>query len=252
MIFGHHALLDASGPISKLNSEDIIHIMKGAALEAGATILKHNIHDFGPQFGKTGVVLLAESHMSVHTWPENDYAAFDIFMCGKKDNLLKAIHFIETHSPQSKFKVKIIARRYDNIKENVNTIAEKVINDIPLLLNKTTEILNGDIQLAKSGIKEVIRFLWLCSNSNKTLSPSKIVDQIWHQFILFTQDYGAFCELYLGRFIHHTPSADETHSMGSYELTIRKYLAEFGEPDDFFWNNVGICKSECGACSNEE
>ena len=252
MIFGHHALIDASGPISQLNSDDIMRIMKGAASAAGATILKHNMHDFGPQFGKTGVVLLAESHISVHTWPEDDYAAFDIFMCGKKQHLLKAIDFIKTHSNQSNFKVNIVARRFEHGLENVDVMVEKVIRDVPLFFDKTLEIVQGDHQLAQSGIREMLRFLWLCSQSGKTLSPSKLVDDIWHQFILFTQYYGAFCELYLGRFIHHTPSADTTHSMHSYALTIRKYLAEFGKPDDFFWNNAGICKNQCGTCSNEE
>ncbi len=40
------------------------------------------MHDFGDRCGFTGVAVLAESHISIHTWPENDYAAIDIFMCG--------------------------------------------------------------------------------------------------------------------------------------------------------------------------
>ncbi len=56
--------------------------MRDAALAAGATVLGTHFHAFGLRAGITGVVLLAESHMSVHTWPESGYAAFDIFMCG--------------------------------------------------------------------------------------------------------------------------------------------------------------------------
>ena len=41
-----------------------------------------HFHPFGPGLGVTGVVLLAESHISIHTWPEQGYAAIDIFMCG--------------------------------------------------------------------------------------------------------------------------------------------------------------------------
>ena len=50
---------------------------------AKATLLHIHLHTFGGGGGITGVVALAESHMSVHTWPENGYGAFDAFMCGK-------------------------------------------------------------------------------------------------------------------------------------------------------------------------
>lgn len=52
-----------------------------AAEDAGATVLTHHFHHFSGG-GVTGVLLLAESHISIHTWPEHDYAALDVFMCG--------------------------------------------------------------------------------------------------------------------------------------------------------------------------
>jgi S-adenosylmethionine decarboxylase len=52
-----------------------------AAREAGATVLDKSFHHFAPQ-GVSGVVLIAESHLSLHTWPEHAYAAVDIFTCG--------------------------------------------------------------------------------------------------------------------------------------------------------------------------
>ena len=51
-----------------------------AASETGATIVGHTFHKFRP-FGVTGIVAIAESHISVHTWPEFSYAAADIFSC---------------------------------------------------------------------------------------------------------------------------------------------------------------------------
>jgi S-adenosylmethionine decarboxylase len=48
----------------------------------GATLLHIHLHHFTPSFGVSGVAVLAESHISVHTWPERNFAAFDIFMCG--------------------------------------------------------------------------------------------------------------------------------------------------------------------------
>ncbi len=50
--------------------------------EAGATLLHIHLHHFTPNGGVSGVAVLAESHISIHTWPERDYAALDVFMCG--------------------------------------------------------------------------------------------------------------------------------------------------------------------------
>ena len=52
---------------------------------AGATLLHIHLHTFTHGGGVSGVAVLAESHISVHTWPERGYAAFDVFMCGDAD-----------------------------------------------------------------------------------------------------------------------------------------------------------------------
>ncbi len=67
------------------NLSDPVHIdkaLRAAAIEAGATILHSHFHHFSPNGGVSGVVVLAESHISIHTWPERQFAAVDIFMCG--------------------------------------------------------------------------------------------------------------------------------------------------------------------------
>ena len=56
--------------------------LREAAEAAGATILHGHFHHFSPNGGVSGVLVLAESHISIHTWPERDFAAIDIFMCG--------------------------------------------------------------------------------------------------------------------------------------------------------------------------
>ena len=55
--------------------------MLTAAVECGAVVLGESFHRFSPQ-GVSGVVVIAESHLSIHTWPEYGYAAADIFTCG--------------------------------------------------------------------------------------------------------------------------------------------------------------------------
>lgn len=57
------------------------NVFVSAAQEAGATVLGKYFHQFAPQ-GVSGAVIIAESHLSLHTWPEHGYAAVDIFTCG--------------------------------------------------------------------------------------------------------------------------------------------------------------------------
>jgi S-adenosylmethionine decarboxylase len=81
---GSHLLADLSGiEASRLGDCDELEaLLRSAAAAAGARVLHSHFHGFGDGYGVTGVVLLAESHISIHTWPEDGFAAVDIFMCG--------------------------------------------------------------------------------------------------------------------------------------------------------------------------
>lgn len=79
---GTHILIDHFGGKDLTEPDQIKRALQNAALAAGATILSGSFHKFGGHGGVTGVLLLAESHISIHTWPEKSYAAIDIFMCG--------------------------------------------------------------------------------------------------------------------------------------------------------------------------
>lgn len=63
----------------------IDRMMREAVVACGATLLNLHLHHFTPNGGVSGVAVLAESHISIHTWPERCYAAVDIFMCGGAD-----------------------------------------------------------------------------------------------------------------------------------------------------------------------
>jgi S-adenosylmethionine decarboxylase proenzyme len=63
------------------NREKIRDALRQAAVEAGATIVTDVFHEFSPH-GISGVVVIAESHLAIHTWPEFDFAAVDLFTCG--------------------------------------------------------------------------------------------------------------------------------------------------------------------------
>ena len=64
-----------------------------AAIDCGATVLGESFHPFQPQ-GVSGVVVIAESHLSIHTWPEYGYAAVDIFTCGTSVQPEKAVEVL--------------------------------------------------------------------------------------------------------------------------------------------------------------
>ncbi len=69
-----------------LNNLDLIReVMLKAAIDCGAVVLGESFHRFSPQ-GVSGVVVIAESHISIHTWPEYGYAAADVFTCGTSVN----------------------------------------------------------------------------------------------------------------------------------------------------------------------
>ncbi len=82
---GTHLLIDLWGATNLSDPAEIDSTLREAALAAGATILHGHFHHFSPNGGVSGVIVLAESHISIHTWPERDFAAVDIFMCGSCD-----------------------------------------------------------------------------------------------------------------------------------------------------------------------
>jgi len=106
---GSHLLIDLWGA-QKL--DDIKHIestLRECVATCNANLLHIHLHHFDSSGGISGVAVLAESHISVHTWPERDYAAFDIFMCGnaKPENALPVLK--RAFSPE-RFEVKEVLR----------------------------------------------------------------------------------------------------------------------------------------------
>lgn len=82
---GKHLLIDAWGCKPNLSADEILNALEVAAIATGATVLFKHAHPFEPQ-GSSGVIVLAESHVSFHEFPEEDnYIAIDIFVCGDCD-----------------------------------------------------------------------------------------------------------------------------------------------------------------------
>jgi len=79
---GTHLIVDLIGASGIDDLGHIERTMRRCVAEAGATLLHIHLHHFTPNSGVSGVAVLAESHISIHTWPERGYAALDVFMCG--------------------------------------------------------------------------------------------------------------------------------------------------------------------------
>jgi S-adenosylmethionine decarboxylase len=80
---GTHLIIDLYGARRLDDLEHIERTLKRCVEVAGATLLHIHLHHFTPNGGVSGVAVLSESHISIHSWPEADYAALDVFMCGE-------------------------------------------------------------------------------------------------------------------------------------------------------------------------
>jgi S-adenosylmethionine decarboxylase len=91
------------------DSKKIKKILIEAAKKAKNTPLKVTIHKFQPQ-GITGVVLLAESHIAIHSWPQFNYLAIDIFTCGSKTVPKEALKYLKKVFRPKKAEIKVMKR----------------------------------------------------------------------------------------------------------------------------------------------
>jgi S-adenosylmethionine decarboxylase len=108
---GIHLIAEFWGGKIIEDSREIEKILILAAKKSGNTPLKTVIHKFSPQ-GITGVLLLAESHIAIHAWPEWNYVAIDIFTCGNKAMPQRALEYLK-----KKFKPKKV--QFQEIKRGV-------------------------------------------------------------------------------------------------------------------------------------
>ncbi len=92
---GRHILAEMYGCSFEILNDlkKVEEIMVNAALEAGAEVREFVFHKFSPQ-GVSGVVVISESHLAIHTWPELGYAAIDVFTCGDKVNPWDACNYL--------------------------------------------------------------------------------------------------------------------------------------------------------------
>jgi len=106
---GKHLICDIWGGKLIENSKELEEVLRLAAKKAKSTDLEFVCHKFSPQ-GITGVLILAESHITFHSWPEKKYLALDIFTCGKNTKPEKALSFLKEILKPEKIKVRKVKR----------------------------------------------------------------------------------------------------------------------------------------------
>jgi S-adenosylmethionine decarboxylase proenzyme len=105
--------------------------MTDAARKAGATIVEKVFHHFSP-YGVSGVVVISESHLTIHTWPEFGYAAVDLFTCGDTvDPVISYEHLKEKLGSGSAF--------YSELKRGFMNVQEGKLLEVPFQFQNMTE-----------------------------------------------------------------------------------------------------------------
>jgi S-adenosylmethionine decarboxylase len=109
---GSHLIADLHGCAGLDDVARIERALRAAARAAGATVIDLRLHHFGPGSGVTGMALLAESHISIHTWPEHGYAALDCFLCGARHDLDAALAAVVAELAPARIETRTIKRGY--------------------------------------------------------------------------------------------------------------------------------------------
>jgi S-adenosylmethionine decarboxylase len=109
--YGDHYLVDLHGCDVALiaDAKPTEEALLSAANRCGSTIIEYHFHQFSPH-GVSGVILIAESHISVHTWPENGFVAVDIFTSGEVMRPEVAIRMLEEAFSADRVDVMKVAR----------------------------------------------------------------------------------------------------------------------------------------------
>jgi len=115
---GRHILVELYGcsPTIINDLEAVRRLLIEGARKTGATIVGEVFHKFSPQ-GVSGTVVIAESHLAIHTWPELGYCALDLYTCGDEVDPWQGFHFLRDELKAEKYHAREIARGIHDEKE---------------------------------------------------------------------------------------------------------------------------------------
>lgn len=130
--------------------------------------------------------------------------------------------------------------------------AASLLQSKPVLVHKLEAACEVDAAGALAGLTEVLRFLDLCADAGRALTPSPRVDDAWHEFVLCTRQYAAYCDRHFGRFVHHDPGGSDEDNRRQFRETLHAYGKRFGQPDVAWWGKAAeqIPTADCGGCQS--
>jgi S-adenosylmethionine decarboxylase len=111
---GRHWLVEFHGATGLADLAQVRRGLEEAVHAAHAQLLRIDLHHFGEGLGIAGVALLAESHISIHTWPEYAYAAIDLFMCGAAASPERALAALEASFHPTSVEVRRFVRGFSS------------------------------------------------------------------------------------------------------------------------------------------
>lgn len=131
-------------------------------------------------------------------------------------------------------------------------LAQKVFDRTPELKNRIIQKCEINEHEVIDAFTELLKFFHVISLSKRQCTPSLVIDNIWHEFILFTREYQAFCNEHFGRFIHHSPGGLIENNHAQYLYTLQKIRDEFKSINQTYWPlPATMCADfECGSCDS--
>ena len=134
-----------------------------------------------------------------------------------------------------------------------NVLAALTYNPPAALLRRYATENKSDLVTANKAFRALKQFLAVCATAEHPCSPSIAIDAMWHEFLMFSEEYYSFCLQYFGAVIHHHPT--EMMMNGNYRETRESASRLFGELDARFWPKKtgagalcsgGDCSANCG------
>ena len=129
--------------------------------------------------------------------------------------------------------------------------ANQLLELCPLLRQKISIACNVDQERVPDLFADVLRFLACAAWHKERITPTKIIDDAWHEFILFTRMYADFCEKTFGRFIHHTPDSNDAANRAQFRTFEAIFSEAFPGKSMFILKNAESMNEvpSCGGCT---
>ncbi len=167
---GEHYIVEASGCDPEIigNVERVQHILTKSAEKANVQVWAVSFHRFPPN-GVSGVIVISESHLSIHTWPEHKYAALDIYTCGEHSKPEDAVNYILEEFKATSVHISEITRGIDE--------GDEIYYHSIITWEEEFDV--SQDKLKREGVLKEIRWI---KNRNPELLLEKTVELLYNNF----------------------------------------------------------------------